>query len=80
MEPYKLFLEVCHIRYCKEKGAKIICHRENLFFETFLSIDLLGPKKMINTLAQYMSKNIVDPHKLLFDVCHTRFWENKCAK
>ena len=43
-----------------------------LFFETFVSIDLLGPKEMILSFAQYLSKYIVDPDILLPDICHVR--------
>ena len=52
MDPFKLFSEVCHNRYYEEKRAKIFCHRENLFFEMFVSIDILGPKKMITSFPQ----------------------------
>ena len=43
-----------------------------LFFEAFVSIDLLGPKEMILSFAQYLSKYIVDPDILLPDICHVR--------
>ena len=43
-----------------------------LFFETFVSIDLLGPKEMILSIAHYLTKYIVDPDKLLPDICHVQ--------
>ena len=38
----------------------------------FVSIDLLGPKEMTQSFAHYLSKYIVDPHKLFPDICHVR--------
>ena len=52
MDSSKVFPEVCHNRYFEENGAKIFRHRENLFFEMFVSIDILGPKK--GSFAQYL--------------------------
>ena len=37
-----------------------------------VSIDLLGPKEMTQSFAHYLSKNLVDPDKLFFNICH--FW------
>ena len=45
---------------------------KQLFFEMFVSIDLLGPKKRILSFPQYLAKNLVDPDKLLPDICHVR--------
>ena len=45
---------------------------KQLFFEMFVSIDLLGPKEMILLFAQYLSKHLVDADKLLPDICHVR--------
>ena len=45
---------------------------KQLFFEMFVSIDLLGPKEMILLFAQYLSKHLVDTVKLLPDICHVR--------
>ena len=45
---------------------------KQLFFEMFVSIDLLGPKEMILLFAQFLSKHIVDPDNLLPDICHVR--------
>ena len=52
MDSSKVLPEVCNNRYFEENGAKTFCHRENLFFEMFVSIDLLGPKKW--SFAQYL--------------------------
>ena len=38
----------------------------------FVSIDLLGPKEMILSFVQYLSKYIADPDNLLPDICHVR--------
>ena len=70
MDSSKVLREVYLNRYFEENGAKIFCHRENLFFEMFVSINLLGPKKW--SFAQYLSENNVKQHKLLHDVCHLR--------
>ena len=45
---------------------------KQFFFEMFVSIDLLGPKEMILSFAQHLSKNLVDPDKLLPDIYHVR--------
>ena len=50
---------------------------KQLFFEKFVSIDLLGPKKMILSFAQKLSKYLVDTDKLLPDICHVRYYEEK---
>ena len=47
------------------------------FFETFVSIDLLGPKEMILSVAHYLTKYIVDPDKLLPDIWHVQYYERK---
>ena len=45
---------------------------KQLVFEMFVSVDLLGPKEMILSFAQYSAKYLVDPDKLLPDICHVR--------
>ena len=45
---------------------------KQLFFEMFVSINLLGPKEMILSFAQYLSKYLVDPDKFLPDICHVQ--------
>ena len=45
---------------------------KQLFFERFVSIDLLGDKEMILSVAQYLATFLVDPDKLLPDICHVR--------
>ena len=45
---------------------------KQLFFEMFVSIDLLGPKGMILSFAHYLPKYLVDPDKLLPDICPVR--------
>ena len=45
---------------------------KQLFFEMFVSIDLLGPKELILSYAQCLAKYLMDPDKLLPDICHVR--------
>ena len=45
---------------------------KQLFFEVFVSFDLLGPKEMILFFAQYLWKNLVDPYELFRDIGHVR--------
>ena len=53
-------------------GQSFLSSWEQLIFVMFVSIDLLGPKEMILSFAQYLSKYIVDPDILLPDICHVR--------
>ena len=45
---------------------------KQLFFEMFVSINLLGPKEMIISFAQYSSNYFVDRDKSLPDICHVQ--------
>ena len=45
---------------------------KQLFFEMFVSIDLLGPREMILSIAKNLSNYILDPDKLLPDICHVQ--------
>ena len=45
---------------------------KQLIFEMFVSIDLLGPKEVILSFAQYLSKYLVYPDKMMPDICHVR--------
>ena len=38
----------------------------------FVSTDILGPKEMILSFAQKVSKHLLDPCELFFDICHVR--------
>ena len=38
----------------------------------FVSINLLGPREMILSIAQNLSNYILDPDKLLPDICHVQ--------
>ena len=38
----------------------------------FVSIDLLGPKEMFLSIAQSLSKRLVDPYNLFPDIFHVR--------
>ena len=73
MDPFILFLDVCHTRRrYEEKRFKNFGLLRIAFFEKFVSIDLLGPKEFILSFAQYLSKYLVDPDKLLPDICHVQ--------
>ena len=50
---------------------------QQLFFETFVSIDLLDPKEMILSFAQSFSKYLLDPDKVLPDINHVRQYAEK---
>ena len=45
---------------------------KQLIFEMFVSIDHLGPKEVILSFAQYLSKYLGDPDKMLPDICLVR--------
>ena len=53
-------------------GEKLLLLWKRLFFEMFVSIDLLGPEEMILTIAQFLSKYIVDPSKIPPDFFQVR--------
>ena len=53
-------------------GPNLMSLREQQFFETFVSINFLGPKEMILPFAQTLSKNLVDPYKLFPNVYPAR--------
>ena len=54
------------------RKLELLSSWKQLFFEIFVSIDLLGPKGMILSFAHYFPKYLVDPDKLLPDICHAR--------
>ena len=43
----------------------------------FVSIDFLGPKKLILLLPQYLPEHPVDPYKLFPGICFVRYYEKK---
>ena len=49
-------------------GQIFISLLKRLFFEKFVSIDLLGLKEMILSFAQKLSKNHVEPYKMFPDI------------
>ena len=53
------------------KNELLSCWKQ-LFFEMFVSIDLLDHKEVILSIAQNLSKYHVDPDKLLSDICPVR--------
>ena len=51
----------------------MFCHLENCFFlKCFFTIDLLGPKEVMLSFAQYLPQNLNYPYKLLPEDFHTR--------
>ena len=70
VDHYKLIPDVCHTRWYEEKD--LLSSWKQLIFEMFVSIDLLGPKEMILSFVQYLSKYIADPDNLLPDIRHVR--------
>ena len=58
-------------------GQKFLSLLKQLFFEMFVSVDLLGAKYMFLSFGQEFSKHIVDPYKLFPDICYVRYHEKK---
>ena len=56
----------------RKNGTKTFVIVKTAFFEMFVSIDHLGHKEIISSIAQYLSKYIVDTDNLLTDICHVR--------
>ena len=56
----------------RKNGPKTFVIVETAFFEMFVSIDPLGPKEMFLSIAQSLSKRLVDPYKLFPDIFHVR--------
>ena len=54
------------------RNNELLSSWKQVFFEMFVSIDLLGPKGMILSFTHYLPKYLVDPDKLLPDICHVR--------
>ena len=53
-------------------GHNFLSPLKRLIFEKFVSIDLLGLKKMILSFAQKLSKNHVEPYKMFRDIFFVR--------
>ena len=64
-----MFVAVADTRRNRPKTFVIV---ETAFFEMFVSIDLLGPKKMFSSIAESLLKRPVDSYKLFPDICHVR--------
>ena len=54
----------------KKLDQKFLSSWKQLFFETFVSIDLLGPNEVILSFGQKTWKNLVDRYKLFPDIFH----------
>ena len=52
---------------------------KDIVFLNNLILDFLGLKKMIFSIAQYLSENHVCPYELFHDLCHVRYYERKNA-
>ena len=61
----------------RENGLKTFVTVKIASFEKFVSIDLLGPKEFNLSFAQFLSKYLVDPDKLLPDKCLVQSCEKK---
>ena len=59
----------------KKKRQKLLSSWKQLFLELFVPIDLLGPKKLILSLAQWLSKNLVDLYKGLSALFQVGYYE-----
>ena len=62
--PWGLFHSIMN----RKKVQKFSTLWKKTFFEMIVPIDLLGPKEMIFSFAQKMSKNLVDPFKMISDI------------
>ena len=58
-------------------GQKLLSLWKQLSSETFVSIVLLCPENMILSFAQFMSNYLVDPYRMLPDICHVRYYGKK---
>ena len=65
----------CSIK--REEIGQFFCQRKDIVFLNSLILDFLGLKKMIFSLAQYLSENHVRPYELFLDLCHVRYYEKK---
>ena len=63
----------------RRKWAKTFYHCEISCFEMFVSVDLVDPKELILSIAQYLLRNFVDAYKLVPDVSHTRGYKKFLA-
>ena len=59
----------------RKRGEKLLSPWEKPFFQTFVYVDLLGPKERFFLFGQSMSEPLVDPQKLFPDICHVRWKE-----
>ena len=53
-------------------GQKHLSLWKPLFFQEFDSLDLLGPKEILLSFEQNLSKYFVDPYILFPDISHVR--------
>ena len=58
-------------------GQELLSLWKQLSSETFVSIVLLCPENMILSFAQFMSNYLVDPYRMLPDICHVRYYGKK---
>ena len=61
----------------RENGLKSFVFVKRALFEKFASIDFLGPKEFILSFAKKLSKYLVDPDKLLPDICRVQYYTKK---
>ena len=74
-EPLKIINGGLSHSIMREKIGQNLLPREDSLFLKNLVLDLLGPKKMIKSLAQYLSNYHVCPYELFPYICHVRYHE-----
>ena len=72
VDPVNCYPRFVTLDSTRKNGKKSSFAGEQLYFEMFVSIDLLGTIEMILSFAQLSSKNIVHLYKKFPEVCHTR--------
>ena len=56
----------------RKNRPKTFAIAKKAFFEMFVSINLLGPKEMLSSFAQSMSKHLVDPYIVFLVIFHVQ--------
>ena len=56
----------------RKNRPKTFVMAKKAFFEIFFSINLLGPKEMLLSFSQSMSKHLVDPYNVFFVIFQVR--------
>ena len=77
-----LFLDSCHTRDYGKGWTNIFPpRRKSLFFKKILVINIpLGVQEVVVYLAPYLLSYLVEPFKMLLDVCNSCDWREIDAK